>query len=101
MRSRMRQKRKAEREEKEAQFLLEQDRDAKILRLTEFVTTADLANLMDVPANDIILKCMQLGLMVTINLRLDKETITIIADDYGYECEFIDKIEAVADLRKR
>ncbi|MCX6155875.1 MAG: translation initiation factor IF-2 [Candidatus Kapabacteria bacterium] len=98
IRSRLRQKRKLEREEKEAQIMIERDRESKILRLTEFVTTADLAHIMNVSPNDIILKCMQLGLMVTINLRLDKETIGVIADDYGYECEFIDNIEAVSEF---
>ena len=54
----------------------EKDRDSKILKLAEFVTTADLANLMGISPSEIILKCMGLGLMVTINQRLDKDTIT-------------------------
>jgi translation initiation factor IF-2 len=54
------------------------------------VTTADLANLMRVTASDIIMKCMSLGLMVSINQRLDKDTITLIASDYGFEVEFLD-----------
>lgn len=90
-RAKIKQKKKTEREEKEIRQLEERERDSKILKLTEFVTTSDLANLMNKPANEIILKCMSLGLMVTINQRLDKDTIILIADDYGYEVEFIDQ----------
>jgi translation initiation factor IF-2 len=62
-----------------------------ILRITEFVTTAALADLMNANPSEIIVKCMGLGLMVTLNQRLDKDTITLIADDYGYEIEFLDE----------
>ncbi|MDQ1265310.1 MAG: Translation initiation factor [Bacteroidota bacterium] len=98
-RNKFRLKRRAEREEKEQKILEEKDRESKILRLSEFVTTADLASMMGVSPNDIILKCLQLGLMVTINLRLDKDTITLIADDYGYEVEFLEEkvIDAIKD----
>lgn len=89
-RSKMRQKKKAEREEKEQRRLEEMERDSSILRLTEFVTTGELANLMSVGAGEIIMKCMKLGLMVSINQRLDKDTLTLIADDYGYQIEFVD-----------
>lgn len=85
-----RQRRRMEREEKEAIRQEELARESTILRLSEFVTTADLANLMRVSASDIILKCMSLGLMVSINQRLDKDTITLIADDYGFQVEFLD-----------
>lgn len=87
-------KKKAEREEKELKLMEEKLRDEKILQLTEFVTTSDLGNLMGITPSEIIMKCMQLGLMVTINQRLDKETIILIADDYGYEIEFLDEKEA-------
>lgn len=90
-RAKIRQKKKAEREEKELKLSEEKEKEEKILKLTEYVTTSDLANLMDVTPNDVILKCMQLGLMVTINQRLDKDTITLIADDYGFEVEFVDE----------
>lgn len=90
MRERIKQKKKQERKEKEIRQIEESERESHILRLTEFVTTGDLANLMNKSPNEIILKCMSLGLMVTINQRLDKDTITLIADDYGYEVEFID-----------
>lgn len=90
MRERIRQKKKQERKEKEIRQIEEIERESHILRITEFVTTGDLANMMGKSPNEIILKCMALGLMVTINQRLDKDTITLIADDYGYEVEFID-----------
>lgn len=89
-RSKIRQKRKMEREEKEQRRQEELDMEGTILRLTEFVTTSDLANLMHVTTSEVIMKCMKLGLMVTINQRLDKDTITLIADDYGFTVEFID-----------
>ncbi|HOM04417.1 MAG TPA: translation initiation factor IF-2 [Candidatus Kapabacteria bacterium] len=90
MRERIRQKKKQERKEKEIRQIEEIERESHILRITEFVTTSDLANMMGKSPNEIILKCMSLGLMVTINQRLDKDTITLIADDYGYEVEFVD-----------
>lgn len=96
-RAKMRQKKKAEREEKELKKIEEQEHEAQILELTEFVTTSDLANLMQVTANDIIMKCMELGLMVSINQRLDKDTLILIADDYGFEVQFLDE-KAVQSL---
>lgn len=89
-RSRIRLKKKAEREEKEQKRIEEEAKDANVLHLTEFVTTGDLAKMLGLSPNEIILKCMGLGLMVSINQRLDKDTITIIADDYGLEVEFFD-----------
>ncbi len=90
-RAKIRQRKRAEREEREAIRQEEQARESTMLRLSEFVTTADLANLMGVTAADIIMKCMGLGLMVSINQRLDKETIELIASDYGFQVEFLDE----------
>ncbi|NBO70151.1 translation initiation factor IF-2 [bacterium] len=90
-RTKLKQKKKLEREEKEAKRIEEIERESTILRLTEFVTTADLAALMGTTAAEIIMKCMSLGLMVSINQRLDKDTITLIADDYGFQVEFLDE----------
>lgn len=99
-RTKARMKRKAERQEKEQ--IAEDKRiiEEKVLKLTEYVTTADMSEQMGIDINEIILKCMQLGLMVTINQRLDKDTITLIADDYGFEVEFVDEqtLEAVKDI---
>jgi translation initiation factor IF-2 len=89
-RSKVRARKRMEREEKEAIRQEEMARESSTLRLSEFVTTADLANLMRVTVSDIILKCMGLGLMVSINQRLDKETIELIASDYGFEVDFLD-----------
>ncbi|MFN5113437.1 MAG: translation initiation factor IF-2 [Ignavibacteria bacterium] len=89
--TKLKQKKKLEREEKEARRIEEIERESTILRLTEFVTTADLAALMGTTAAEIIMKCMSLGLMVSINQRLDKDTITLIADDYGFQVDFLDE----------
>ncbi|MFH1049855.1 MAG: translation initiation factor IF-2 [bacterium] len=89
-RSKMRHRRKIEREEKEHKKQEEKELESRKLQLTEFVTTAALADLMNVSPNEIIIKCMELGLMVTLNQRLDKDTLTVIAVDYDYEVEFLD-----------
>lgn len=68
---------------------LEREMQAKVLRLTEFVTANDLANMMDVPVTQVISTCMSLGIFVSINQRLDAETLTIVADEFGYEVEFV------------
>jgi translation initiation factor IF-2 len=88
--ARARLRRKIERETREAFRQEELARESTTLRLSEFVTTGDLANMMRVSAGDIILKCMSLGLMVSINQRLDRDTITLIAGDYGFTVEFLD-----------
>lgn len=93
-RNKLRQRKKLEREEKELQRIEDIERESSILRITEFLTTGELANLMGVNSADIIMKCMKLGLMVSINQRLDKDTITLIADDYGYQIEFLDEVDA-------
>ncbi len=63
------------------------DQDTKI-SVTEFIAVNELANLMNVPVSEVISKCIGLGLMVSINQRLDVDTITVIADDFGFEVEF-------------
>lgn len=68
---------------------LEQEMMSKVLRVTEFVTANELANLMDVPVTQVIATCMSLGMFVSINQRLDAETLTIVADEFGYQIEFI------------
>lgn len=75
-----------------------QDEEKKILRVTEFVTANEMANLMeDVHVNQIIATCMSLGLFVSINQRLDAETIVLVGEEFGYEVEFIsvDVAEAI------
>ncbi len=90
-RSKMRHRRKAEREAEEQRKIEARELEGKTIQLSEFVTTSDLANLIGVPASEIIVKCMELGLMVSINQRLDKDTITLILDDYEYSVEFLDE----------
>ncbi|MDW8301114.1 MAG: translation initiation factor IF-2 [Bacteroidia bacterium] len=68
----------------------EQLKEAKKLQITEGLTTSDLAGLMNVPVRDIIQHCFDLGMVVTINQRLDQDTIIFLADEYGFEVEFVD-----------
>jgi translation initiation factor IF-2 len=62
---------------------------SKVLKVTEFVTVGEIATMMDVPITKVIGTCMSLGIMVTMNQRLDAETLTIVADEFGYEVQFI------------
>ncbi len=91
-RSKMRQRRRQERAEEQERLREQEELDQQVLAVTEFITVAELANLMDTATNEVILTCMTLGLMVSINQRLDKDTIMLIADDYGYEVEFVDEL---------
>ncbi len=63
--------------------------DKKVIQATEFVTVNELATMMDANVNQVISTCMSLGLFVSINQRLDAETITMVADEFGYEVEFV------------
>ncbi|MDE5794069.1 MAG: translation initiation factor IF-2, partial [Muribaculaceae bacterium] len=63
--------------------------ESKVLKLTEFVTANDLATMMDVPVNNVIATCMNLGVMVSINQRLDAETINIVAEEFGFTTEYV------------
>jgi translation initiation factor IF-2 len=83
-------RKKQERLEEEQRMLEAVEREKKVLRVTEFVTVNELANLMQVPAAEVIKKCIELGLMVSINQRLDKDTITLVADEFGLEVQFQD-----------
>ncbi|MTK52320.1 translation initiation factor IF-2 [Paludibacter sp.] len=77
----------------------EMERDSEnVLKLTEFVTVAELATMMDVPVTKVIGTCMNLGVMVSINQRLDAETINIVADEFGYKTEYVSSevIDAIA-----
>tara|TARA_R110000796_G_scaffold37722_4_gene95443 strand:+ start:363219 stop:366098 length:2880 start_codon:yes stop_codon:yes gene_type:complete len=69
--------------------LEQQELESKILKVTEFVTANEVATMMDVPTTKIISACMSLGIMVTMNQRLDAETLSIVADEFGYEVEFV------------
>jgi translation initiation factor IF-2 len=72
--------------------------DAKILKLTEFISANDLASLMDVNVNEVIKVCLGMGMFVSINQRLDAEAITVIADEFGFDVEFLSKEEEEIDV---
>ena len=69
--------------------LVQQAAESKILKVTEFVTASEVATMMDVSVTQIISACMSLGMMVTMNQRLDAETLSIVADEFGFEVEFV------------
>ena len=83
-----RERREQEREKHELE-LMEQQEQSKVLKLTEFVTANDLANMMNMPVNKIIGTCMSLGLFVSINQRLDAETINLVAEEFGFTTEYV------------
>jgi len=72
--------------------------DSKTLKVTEFISANDLASLMDVSVNDIIKVCLSMGMFVSINQRLDAEAITVIADEFNYDVEFLSAEEDEAEL---
>jgi translation initiation factor IF-2 len=78
---------------------IKQEEESNIIKVTEFVTVQELASLMDVPATEVIAKCMELGLFVSINQRLDAETLAVVSDEFNYKIEFIsvEVQEAIAE----
>ena len=89
-----REKRKGRAEAEEARMMAE-DEEAKVLKVTEFISASDLASLMDVSVNEVISTCMSLGMFVSINQRLDAEAITVIADEFAYEVSFVSAEEEI------
>lgn len=83
----IRRKKRKEKQELQEKILEQKQLEQKKIKVTEFIAVNELANLMGVPVSEVIQKCISLGLMVSINQRLDVETITLIADDFGYEIE--------------
>lgn len=75
--------------QKTEEELVQQEIESRLLKVTEFVTVSEVAIMMDVPVNQIISACMSLGMMVTMNQRLDAETLSIVAEEFGFEVEFI------------
>ena len=84
--------------------------ESKILKLTEFVTANELANMMDIPVTQVIGTCMSIGMMVSINQRLDAETINLVAEEFGYKTEYVsaevsqaitEEVDADEDLQPR
>ena len=92
-RSQLRRKKKKERieqEQKEQQEILSRK---NVIQVTEFLSTSELAKLMDIDVNDVIQKCFDLGMMVTINQRLDKDLIELLADEFGFKVELHKELE--------
>ncbi|MEI8134572.1 MAG: translation initiation factor IF-2 [bacterium] len=87
-RAKMRKQRRLTRAENEEQRLIDEESRGKVIQATEFLTANELANLMHVDVGSIITKCIELGLMVSINQRLEKDTIQLVADEFGYTIEF-------------
>lgn len=80
-----------------------QAQESKVLKITEFVTANDLANMMNVPVVQVISTCMSIGIMVSINQRLDAETINIVAEEFGYKTEYVsaEVVEAITEEEDR
>ncbi len=82
--------------------LQQQAAESKVIKVTEFVTVSEVATMMNIPVTNIISSCMMLGMMVTMNQRLDAETLTIVADEFGYALDFVsaeveDAVQVIED----
>ncbi|MEM7484087.1 MAG: translation initiation factor IF-2 [Bacteroidota bacterium] len=104
-----REKRDQHRQQTEKDLEL-QELESKVLKVTEFVTVNEVATMMNVSSTQIISACMSLGIMVTMNQRLDAETLSIVAEEFGYEVEFVtadieeaieEEVDAPEDLKPR
>ena len=99
--SKRQKRRKQRREEREEEQQLQEDMselENEILDVTEFITVSDLADLLDVKPTDVITTCMNLGMMVSINQRLDASTIELVAEEFDYEVNFVDADEVVEEI---
>jgi translation initiation factor IF-2 len=99
-RAAIRRKKKEKREEEEQKKLDQLEHDKMRIKVTEYVTVGELANLMQVTVAEVIQKVMGLGIMVSINQRLDKDTITLVADEFGFQVDFEEEFssEALSDI---
>ena len=99
-RAAIRKKKKEKREEEEQKKLDQLEHDKMRIKVTEFVTVGELANLMQVTVAEVIQKVMGLGIMVSINQRLDKDTITLVSDEFGFQVDFEAEFssEALSDI---
>lgn len=95
--AKFRREKRQERKEQDRLDEMMQEEESKVIKVTEFVTVSELANMMNVQVNDVISSCMSLGMMVTMNQRLDGETLQIVAEEFGYSVEFVsaDVTEAI------
>ena len=86
--------------QKTEEEIAQQVAESKTIQVTEFVTVSEVATMMDVPVTNVISACMSLGMMVTMNQRLDAETLSIVADEFGFEVDFITAdIEDAVELK--
>ncbi len=83
---------------RERQELIDLEKEGGNLQLTEFISVSELAGLLDVPVSDVIMTCMNLGVIVSINQRLDAEVIELVASEFGHEVEFISAEEQVDEV---
>jgi translation initiation factor IF-2 len=109
-RSKYRREKRSSRADAHEEKMLQEQEEAKSLKVTEFISANDLSSLMNVSVNDVISVCLGLGMFVSINQRLDAESITIIADEFGYDVDFassdedtivVEEKDDVADLQDR
>lgn len=95
--SKYRKEKREEASQKMQQEMMQQEADRNILNITEFVTVNELATMMNVPVTQIIGTCMNLGLFVSINQRLEADTMVLVAEEFGYKIEFV-SIDALTDI---
>jgi translation initiation factor IF-2 len=101
-RQQLRRRKKKERLEQELKEAEETLARANIIQVTEYISTSELSVLMDIEVSELIQKCFELGMMITINQRLDKDLITLLADEFGFKIEFqkeyaVDALEDIID----
>lgn len=97
-RQKRRRQRKEEREEEQQLQEEMQELENEVLDVTEFITVSDLADLLDVKPNDVITTCMSIGMMVSINQRLDASTIELVASEFDYDVNFVDADEVIEEV---
>lgn len=98
--SKRQKRRKQRREEREEELAMQEEMEQledEILEVTEFITVSDLADLLEVKPNEVITTCMSIGMMVSINQRLDASTIELVASEFGYEVKFVDADEMIEE----
>lgn len=96
-RQRIRRDKRAEGARRREQEAIQREEDSSILEVTEFITANELAHLMDVQVTQLITKCMEIGMIISINQRLDAEVIELLTEEFGFEVDFIDVTEAEFD----
>ncbi|MDZ7766639.1 MAG: translation initiation factor IF-2 [Melioribacteraceae bacterium] len=87
-------KKRKEREEHEEELQQQREQEKSTLQVTEYISVSELANLMDVEVSEVIQKCIEMGIMVSINQRLDEETIELVADEFNFDVKFVEEYKA-------